>query len=230
MKLKIFTLFWILPSLLAPMAWAKDRAETLVHVQVQATRHIENDELQATIFTEAQHNSRIELAKRLNLAVKNTLAVTKNFPQIIVETQQHDIYPIYDNQKLRAWRGRAALNLRSQDSEAVTKLVAQISKDMQMSDIQFGISPHKREQIETELIHEASHKLQQRAQVLSKALQKRHYRIVDMTLNHAQPHQVRAMPMMARAAKDAEADLMPEFSAGEGEVRLHIHATLALDD
>lgn len=219
----------LLPLIFSAPAWAKNDDATLVHVQVSAARQLENDQLQATLFAEAQHSSRLELAKRLNAQVKQTLALAQKFPQITLQTQQHDVYPIYDKQKINAWRGRTALSLRSQDFDAVAKFIAQSSALMQMDNVHFAISPQKREKIEAELIQEATKHLQNRGKILAQALQKRRFRIVEMTLDHAQPQHFRAAPMMARA-KNAEADLTPAFSAGEGEVRLHINATLALDD
>ena len=100
---------------------------------------------------------------------------------------------------------------------------------MQLAGVAFAVSPELRRQTENDLINEAVNAFRGRADIATKALGSRGFRIKRMAINsNAQFPQPRPMARMAPAAADVAA-APPTFEGGTSQVQVNVQGTVEVD-
>lgn len=222
----------VLTSLLSTATFAQPTEQlnyNLVNVQAEATRQISNDEMYAVLYIERSKKQPAELSALITQLMNQAIAASKKYPQVKVETGTQSTYPVYDNesQKLKEWRGRAEIRLKSTDFKAVSQLISELQQNFQTQSINFTVSDAQRKKVENELMVEASKNFQQRAQMLTSAWNKSGYQLVNLNLNtnnyYPQPVMMRANMAKFAGAEAADAQ---NVEAGESKITVNANGSI----
>ncbi|WP_180082498.1 SIMPL domain-containing protein [Acinetobacter sp. YH12201] len=222
----------VLTSLLSTATFAQPTEQlnyNLVNVQAEATRQISNDEMYAVLYIERSKKQPAELSALITQLMNQAIAASKKYPQVKVETGTQSTYPVYDNdsQKLKEWRGRAEIRLKSTDFKAVSQLISELQQNFQTQSINFTVSDAQRKKVENELMVEASKNFQQRAQMLTSAWNKSGYQLVNLNLNtnnyYPQPVMIRANMAKFAGAEAADAQ---NVEAGESKITVNANGSI----
>lgn len=222
----------LLTSLLSTATFAQQTEQlnyNLVNVQAEATRQISNDEMYTVLYIERSKKQPAELSALITQLMNQAIAASKKYPQVKVETGTQSTYPVYDNdsQKLKEWRGRAEIRLKSTDFKAVSQLISELQQNFQTQSINFTVSDAQRKKVENELMVEASKNFQQRAQMLTSAWNKSGYQLVNLNLNtnnyYPQPVMMRANMAKFAGAEAADAQ---NVEAGESKITVNANGSI----
>lgn len=193
----------------------------LLNFSAEASRKVDNDQTNATMTKVVQDKSSTEVARRISETLNQAMQVAKKYPQVQVTTGNQSTYPQYDkNQKINGWTGNASLNLKSTDSVAISKLIADLQTFMTLDGINFSVSDNTRRKIEQELMIEASTAFQNQAKALLPVWQARDYQLVSLDFSRGGDYHGRytTTPMMAMAKMEEAGVANQNFQAGESTI------------
>ncbi|MCF9034425.1 SIMPL domain-containing protein [Acinetobacter nectaris] len=204
----------------------------VVNIQADASKDVNNDQMQATLFIEKSSKQPSELANQITSIMNQGITTTKKYPQVQTKTGTQSTYPIYDdNQKLKEWRGRAEIQLQSSDFKAMSMLINELQSSFQVSSIHFNVSDNQRKKVENELLLEASKNFQERANALTQVWKKNTYQLINLNIDTNNNQQF-AQPMMLRAsfvkAATINADTSQNFDAGNTKITVNANGSIQL--
>jgi predicted secreted protein len=218
----------LLCGLLSVNAWANAEADSYnrVDFQVEASREVANDMLEANMTVEIQDKQPDRVSQQINTALNDALKKASAFDTVKASSGNQNTYPVYGkNNQIDAWRGHGEIRLKSRDFQATGELIMQLQTTLQLGGVQFTIAPDTRAQIENALITEAIKAFQTRADAIRAALGAKSYKTVHFSINSdgMPPHPV---PMMFGRAMAAAAIPAPEFAGGESRMTVQINGTI----
>ena len=215
---------------IAGIAQANDAPDPMnrVSFQVESSREVTNDWIQAVVGITDEDTDSARLANRINTVMSKALAVAKTSPKLQVKSGGYSTHPIHQDGKLRRWRASQDLILESADVEAVTALVGKLQADLQLRSIRFSISPERRRAVEDELIAEALAAFKARAEIVRKNLGAADYELVQVTINTQGGTQPRPMMMEARAMSVSRV-APPALEGGSSRLTVHVNGSVELE-
>lgn len=198
-----------------------------VDFQVEAAREVGNDLLTANLNASIQNRQPAIVASELNTILNSALKLATAYPAVKTSSGNQSTYPVSDkNNQISAWRGAGQIHLESKDFKAAGELIMKLQESMQLSGVQFSVSPDTRLTIENVLIDVAIKAFQQRAEAIRSAVGTKSYRIVHFSINSA------GMPpqfQMLRSSRMADQAIpAPEFAGGESRLTVQINGTIEL--
>ncbi len=217
--LTLTTLFISVPS------FAENQEHRIITLQAETSREVQNDQMQATLYTELNNASPTVLAKETAQIINHAMDLAKAYPTVHVNNGAQNTYPIYgEKNKLTGWRSRAEIQLKTSDFKAGSELIAQLQTNMQLDGVNFSVSNEQRFKVENELLTEITKIFRDRATKLQDAWGASKYELVNMNINSSSD-EPRPYPMMMRAAKfDAGSDAVPAQTVQSGNSRVRITA------
>ncbi len=203
-----------------PQAAAPAGGGPQIELTGEASREVANDLMTATLVIDASDANAASLASLLNRTTADALRTAADFREVRARSGGSQTYPMYDRQnKQTGWRGRAEVRLESRDFQQMAQLVARLQSTMQLAGISFSVSPEARRQAENDLINEAVAAFRARADIATKAVGARGYRVKRLAINTGGAVPVpRPMARMSPAA--AEAVSAPAFEGGTSQVQV----------
>lgn len=196
-----------------------------ISFSVQVERQVENDRISMVLSVTDEDEDAAKLARRIDQTMRWALAKAKPFPGVHVRSGAVQTYPVTEKGKIRRWRGRQELVLESEDTTRAAELAGILQERMQLSSLQFSISPQQRHKAEDALIDAALAAMRRRADRIRKDLDAAHFVLLE-----AQIHTGGGGPIPVMRAAAAEAALPPpSFQAGTSRVRVSVDATIRLD-
>jgi predicted secreted protein len=201
-----------------------------VDLQVDVSREVQNDLMTATLVAEANDPSAAQVASQLNKLTADALKTAAEFKTIKTRSGFTNTFPVYDrNGKLTGWRGRSEVRLESKDVTAMSTLIGRLQSTMQLGGVQFTVSPEVRRQVQNELLTEAVAAFRDRADIATKALGGRSYKIRRVSLNTG-GFVPGPRPMMAERAVGASATVPPpSFEGGTSMVQVNANGTVEVE-
>ena len=193
----------------------------IVNLQAEVVRKVANDEMQASLYAEFNEKDAATLANKLNTTINQANQQAKKYSQIKITTGNQNTYPIYnDKNQLTSWRGRAEINLNSQDFKATSELIAKLQENLQLQNISFTVSKEQRQKVENELYVEASKAFQQRANLLLNPWNASGYELVNLNLNTQNSYRPPVMMAMANDAVMMKSGRVESqnYEAGDSEI------------
>jgi len=225
----IFALFCLLLTQLA-VADGQPLHYDQVKLAVNAEEQVKNDTLVVVMYALAEGESSEKPAADVNQRMAKALKMAKGNTDIKAQTLNYQVTPRYQNassfreQRLVGWSVRQSLRLSSSNVLALTDLVGRLQKVLLVQNMSYEISPAIRQQAEDRLIQQAIKRFAERARLVSKALGKSKYRVVQMNISTSG---ARPVPMMRnKMAVSSDAMAAPAVSAGTATVRVSINATI----
>lgn len=215
-------------TLFAVLFAARAEAGTLIELSAEASLPAANDQVRATLYSEASGANPGELARRVNGEIAEALKLAKGKPGIKVQSGGQATYPVYgQNQKIDGWRMRSEIVLESKDTAAISALIGQLqAMRLAVAGIQLQPSPETRRQVGDEAIREAIRGFEQRAALVAGQFGKAwKIRQLSVSQGGGQP----PIPRGVRAAMLAEAAAVP-LEGGESQVAASVSGQIELAD
>jgi len=200
----------------------------VVEFQAEASREVQNDMLNATLYVELNDASAAALANAINKSVNDALRVAKDYKAVRVRSGGNRTYPVYSKANvLQGWRGRGEIRMESNDFEAASALISKLQANMQLASIGFSVSPESRRTVENQLTVEVVAAFKARAEVLKNALGGRGYKLVRLSVASGhQPPQPRLA--MARAAPSEVT--APDLEGGVSQIRVTANGSIEITE
>jgi predicted secreted protein len=214
----------------AGTAWGSDVPDPMnrVSFQVESSRDVANDWIQAVVGVTDEDVDSARLADRVNATMTRAMAVAKAAPDVRVKSGGYATHPVHQDGKLRRWRASQDLVLESADVDAVTALVGKLQSELQLRSIGFSISPERRRATEDELIAEALTAFKARAEIVRENLGASHYEIVVISINTQGGSPLR--PAFAETrAMGASKVAPPALEGGTSRLSVHVNGTIELE-
>jgi predicted secreted protein len=198
-----------------------------VDFNVEASREVQNDLLVARMAIDVEDKLPANVAQKLNVALNDALKKAAKYTNIKTTSGNQSTYPLYtNNSHVNGWHGRGELRLESRDFKAAGDLIAELQSTLQLSNVQFMISHDLREKVENDLITEAIHVFQSRADAVRSAMGAKSYKTVHFSINQGGSQQPYPMVAMMRGAAIADAVATPEFAGGDSRLTVNINGTI----
>jgi len=197
-----------------------------IHFQVERSRPVENDRMQAMLSLTAEDDNAARLADQINRGMDAALKTAKARAKVEVRTGGYRTYPVYNKEKIQRWRATQELLLEGLDFAELGSLIGQLQERLQVTSINFSVSPARRAAVEDELIAQALDAFKQRAELVRKQLAAKGYRIVDVSINTGggQPVPI----MMRAAAMEAASVAPPAVEAGTSTLSVGVGGVIEL--
>ena len=199
-----------------------------VSFQVESSRDVTNDWIQAVVGISDEDADAARLADRVNQTMSRAMVTAKAAANVRVRSGGYTTQPVHENGKLRRWRASQELILESADASAVTKLVGTLQADLQLRAVEFSISPERRRATEDELIAEALKSFQARAELIRASLGAKHYEVVHISINGDRGSPMRPVLMEARSM-GAMAPAPPALEGGSSRLSVYVEGTIELE-
>ena len=217
---KVVPVFAALMLLAAPVlvrAAGEPPRYNVAEFQAEASREVQNDLMNATLYVELNDPNAATLANAINTRVNDALRIAKEYKGIRVRSGDNRTYPVYSKGNvLQGWRGRAEIRIEAKDFEAASALIGKLQASMQLANLSFSVSPETRRAVEDQLTVEAVGAFKARAEVLRGALAGKGYKLVRLAMSGGyQPGPPR--PFMARAAAAQEVTA-PDLEGGVSRI------------
>jgi len=225
---RLLVISLILSLTAANQATAADEAARYnqVHFQVEHSRPVENDRMQAVLSLTAEDDNAARLADQINRSMQAALKTAKARPKVEVRSGSYRTYPVYNKEKIQRWRATQELWLEGSDFAELGGLIGQLQERLQVSSINFSVSAERRRAVEDELITQALDAFKQRAELVRRQLAAKSYRIVDVSINTGGGQPV---PIMMRAATmEAASVAPPTLEAGTSTVTVSVGGVVEL--
>jgi predicted secreted protein len=218
-------------ALLVVDAQAGDAPDPMhrVSFQVERSREVANDRMQAVVGITDEDADSSRLADRINATMTKALATAKRATAVKVKSGGYSTHPIHEKGKLRRWRASQDLILESGDVEAVSKLVGTLQSELQLRSINFSVSPERRSEVEDELVAEVLEAFRKRAEIVRQSLGARSYEIVQISINTQGGVERRHAPMMAMEMDSMSKVRAPAVESGSSRIVTRASGTIEFD-
>ncbi|MGD2168010.1 MAG: SIMPL domain-containing protein [Gammaproteobacteria bacterium] len=199
-----------------------------VDLSATAEREIENDELVAVVYAQAQAERQAEAANTVNEDIRWALDLAESARGVTSQTLRYNSYPVYgNNQRIIAWQARQSLRLESRDSDRLSELLGELQERVAIESVNYQVSREAREAADDELIEAALQSFNRRATLVAEALGRSGFRIVRININTGG---VVAPIAFRTRAMVAEADVaQPTLEAGTQTVSVDVSGTIELN-
>jgi len=203
----------------------------VLSLSAQASADVPQDVIHITLFYEEQAKDPASLTAALNQRADAALAQAKSAAGVSARTGTFSVYPTTDRDgKISAWRGRTEVVLESRDFAAASKLAGQLSSLMQVSNVEFSLSPEAQRAAEQKLTTEAIRSFRARADEAAKAFGYNAYSIRDVNVGggrNVQPYP-RAMAMAAPAMDSAKMSAPIAVEGGKTTVSVTVNGSVQM--
>lgn len=196
-----------------------------IHYQVERSRPVDNDRMQAVLSVTAENDNAARLADQINRTMDAAVRTAKARAGIEVRSGSYRTYPVFDKDKIRRWRATQELILEGTDFAALGDLIGKLQESLQVTSINFSVSTERRAAVEDELIAQALDAFKQRAELVRKQLAAKGYRIVDASINTGGGQPV---PMMRGLAMEAASVAPPALEAGTSTLTVNVGGVIEL--
>ncbi|NOX76725.1 MAG: SIMPL domain-containing protein [Gammaproteobacteria bacterium] len=221
-----FCMASLLPAVAIASGGDEDTHYDRISLLATASDSVDNDILETTLSVYREGNNPSVLSEEVNSAIQWAVGEAKKISGVTVQTMGYRTYPVYQQQRLSAWRVRQSLRLESKDTAALSQLIGQLQERLAVEQVRYRISAQRRNAVEESLIAEAITLFEQRAKLVAKQMGRRRYRVVQMNINTSGA----PMQRMARAEISMMTDVRtpPKFEAGAQTVMVSINGTIEL--
>jgi len=204
----------------------------ILSLDAQASVEVPQDVLHITLFYEQQANNPAQLSAALNQRTAQTLhdAEAAGHAGVELHTGTLSVSPSTDRDgKISGWRGRSELVLESHDFAAVAKLAGVLANDMQISSVDFSLSPQAERAAQAKLSGEAIASFRQEAQAAAQDFGYSGYVVREVRLGRNNGVLPRPMMMMsARALAPNEAAASIPVEAGNQTVTVTVSGSIVM--
>lgn len=210
---------------------ANDLPYNRVSFTVSSETEVENDRLVAVLFYEAKGKDTRALATQVNEAISWGMGVAKKQPKVESQTLTYSTNPFYNDGKVEGWRVRQSVQLKSDDSQALSELLGQLQEKLSIESVQYEVSSRLRKATEEKLIADALGKFKTRAEQILKNMGRQSYKLVNLNVSNSFSQRPPYPMVSARGGYAmAEAAPSPELTAGTQQIVINVNAEIELSE
>ena len=199
-----------------------------IHYQVERSRPVENDRMQATLSITAEDASAARLADRINRTMEWAINTAKTRNKVEHRSGGYQTYPVYEKDRVQRWRATQELLLEGPDFAQMGELIGKLQERLQVNAITFSVSPGRRATVEDELIAKALEAFKQRADLVRRQLAAKDYRIVDVSINPDGIAPAPKLMMRGSALLETTSVAAPAVQAGTSTLSVTVSGTIEL--
>jgi predicted secreted protein len=206
-----------------------DEAQQRVRFQVESARDVANDWIVAVVGVTAEDVDPAALADGINRSMSWALTQARQAQGVKSKSGGYNTHPVYEDGKLRRWRGSQELILESGDTDAMTALIGTLQSRLQLQSFRFGVSEETRAKVEEELVKEALAAFQERALLVRQSLGAGGYAIDDLSIDtggYAPPRPMMESRMDMMVSKSAAP---PAVEGGESRIAVTVSGAIKLE-
>ena len=186
--------------------------------------------LTAVLYAEQQGQDTAALANTVNQTTTWALDIAKQANTVTSRTLDYTTNPIYgENGKVSGWQVRQSIQLKSQDSKALSGLLGQLQEKLRIEGISYSVSPDVQASTEKALIDQALKTFKERAEQMKTGMGRQEYRVVRLDVQAANDYF--QPPIMMRAMADAApaaAPAPPSLEGGKQNLQVNVQAEIEL--
>lgn len=150
---------------------------------IEAKAEVDHDEMRATLTKTAEAKTAEEAARALNKTINNALAIAKKYPDVIAMTDRYSTYPHHgSNNTITGFIGNASIQIKSQNFEQSSQLIADLQAMMALEHLSFGVSDKTHNNLKKQLTLDAAKKFQEQATILAQAFDAKDYKIISVQM------------------------------------------------
>jgi predicted secreted protein len=200
-----------------------------VHFEVERSRDVANDWVQAVVGITDEDLDPAELADRVNRTMAWALETARDKSGVVVKSGGYRTVPVHEKGKLRRWRASQDLILEGAEVRAISDLVGELQSRLQLRSIAFTVSPQRRRATEDELIDEVLDAFKARAERVRENLGASAYQLIEISIDTGGAPPVRPLRAeMVRAVGAAEV-APPALEGGSSRLVVRAHASIELE-
>jgi len=201
-----------------------------VQFSITETQNVPNDSISMTFNRVVEGTSPQAVADEINLQMQSAVRALKSYPEIITQTTQYNINPVYKKQVMTHWRGQQSLVLTLENKPGLIKVLTKIQPYLAYQSMQFGVSQELQNKILGQLTDRAILKYRNQANRIAQGFQAPSYKILKTNIN--MPSSISPRPMYARSEMAMMASDMaaPTVKAGQSKLKVTISGTILLPD
>lgn len=197
--------------------------------QVSEQKEVNNDEITVTMSIERDNQNATKLAEEINQIIISVNKTIQKFPGVKSTTSDYSIRPIYTRDKrLDHWRGTSSIVVKSQSNEEMAALVQVLQKTMAIKSTRYSVSADRKEEIQSGMIEAALKKFNARAQMVSKSMGFKKYRLVNLNINNS-GNTPRPIYTMASTKAMPESITAPTFDSGITTLSVTVSGTIEME-
>jgi len=200
-----------------------------ISLEVTSSADVNNDTMIVSLYVQEEGTEAKLLSDEVNKKINWALRLLKQHGNIKVETESYSTIPVYNKNKIIAWRVKQSIKLQTTNMPLMSEVLGELQQQLKLSNISFDVSRAKREQETEVLIDQALSAYNKRATQIANKLQRDNFKIVTMhvstTTSPVQPRYRSSRIMMA----DASASIKPDVAAGDRLLSVRVSGTIELE-
>lgn len=198
-----------------------------VHFSVTASETVSNDTLSVTFSHLAEGSSTQQVSQEINQKMRAAKRVLERFPNVISQTGNYRVYPVYKKQRLSHWRGQQDLVLHLRNKPGLVKVLTRLQPYLTYKGMHFAVSAEVQKHIESALLDKAIQRFQAKAERIAKGFMAPSFKIIETRIQQNRPHQPRTLITTSARASSAK-NMAPTVEAGESTVQVSISGVMVL--
>lgn len=206
----------------------EERRYNQIHFQVERSRPVDNDRMQATLSITAEDANAARLADQINRSMAWAVNVAKNYSRVERRSGGYQTYPVYEKDKVQRWRATQELLLEGSDFAQMGEVIGKLQERLQVNGIQFSVSAERRATIEDELIAKALDAFKQRADLVRRQLATKQYRIVNVSISQDGAAPPPRPMLRAKGIMESASVATPAVEAGSSTLSVTVNGTIEL--
>ncbi len=217
----------LLSMLYAMGVVAGEATHDRVSLSASASAEVANDTLEAVVFVEEQGRDTARLAREVNRTMQRVLAIARQAHGVDARSEDYETEAVYEKNRIRAWRVRQSLRLKSRDFDALGALVGRLQQWVKVRGMRFSVSDQARAKAENGLIQRAIDAFRERARLIARSFGRSGYRLIEAQVNDRggyQPPLPRARMALAEATPAP-----PALAAGTRRLTVSVSGTVELE-
>lgn len=217
--------------------------QTIISLTAMEQMQIQQDLLQGSLRIEIDGKDPKEIQDKINKAMQSALAASKNYTEVKTSTGQYYVYSFDPNPQpptqnyrdakaKQIWRGSQTVDINSKNQGQLLELAGKIQElGFVMNGLAYTLSPEQQEAFKDTLMVEALKKIQKRAEIAAKTLNKGSFDIIELNVDNSGPVYPVAYMMKSARSEGAAMDAgmaAPVAQSGEQSVTLNVTARVLL--
>jgi predicted secreted protein len=198
-----------------------------INLSAEASRETDNDTLVARLSAQREGSDPVALSNSVNKLISQAVKQAKQQPEVKLQTLGYQTSPIYQQQRLTGWRVKQSLRLESRNVEQLSQLLSRLQERLALESISYAVSDERRQAVEEQLIKQALEAFQKRARLVTEQLDRKSYRLVEMTI-HRSGQPIKPMPMRGGMMAMEASVAAPRLEAGTQTLRVEIDGRIEL--
>jgi len=134
---------------------------------------------------------------------------------------------VYHKNKITGWRVRQNIRLESRDMNVMSRVLGQLQQTLALQGLNFAVSPELKNSTDDGLIAEALKRFDQRARNITRQLERKNFRIVEINVATSAEHFPRQR--YEAAAMSASKVPPPALEGGEQTLRVIVSGQIELE-